>query len=281
MSDAAERHRQQIEAWNGPMGQQWAANEARTERNLTEVTQALLRAANPQPGERVLDVGCGCGGSSVAFAAAVGPTGHVLGADVSAPMVAVAKATALPQAAFVLADAAAYDFAPASFDLLVSRFGVMFFGDPAAAFANLRRAMKPGGRVAMACWRPVAENPWVRVPMGTLRAVLPTIPPPAGPEDPGPFAFGDPARVTRILTEGGFAAPAFAKFDFDMVFPADPAVAANVIMQMGPAGRIMREQTDEVRASALKAITDAIAPFQKDGRIAMGGAIWLITATAT
>jgi SAM-dependent methyltransferase len=278
MSDASELHRRQIEAWNGPMGQQWAASEARTERNLAAVTQALLGAAKPVAGERVLDIGCGCGGSSVAFAAAVGPEGRVLGADVSAPMLEVAKGTAPANAEYVLADAAACPFEAARFDLLVSRFGVMFFGDPDAVFGNLHRAMKPGGRVAFACWRPVAENPWVRVPMGALRQVLPSMPPPAGAEEPGPFAFGDQARVTRILTAGGFSAPAFERFDFDMRFPPDPAVAANGIVQIGPAGRVMREQSEEVRAGAMAAIAEAIAPFVKGDHIALGGAIWLVTA---
>ncbi len=281
MSDAAEMHRRQIEAWNGPMGQQWAANEARTERNLAQVTQALLGAAKAQPGERVLDIGCGCGGSSVAFAAAVGPGGFVLGADVSAPMLEVAKGTAPANAAYVLADAAAHAFEPAGFDLLVSRFGVMFFGDPDAAFANLRRAMKPGGRVAFACWRPLAENPWVRVPMGALRAVLPEMPKPAGAEEPGPFAFGDRGRVTRILSAGGFTAPEFEAFDFDMRFPRDPAAAANAIIQVGPAGRIMREQPEAMRAAAMAAIAKAIAPFVKGDQIAMDGAVWLVTAKAS
>ena len=280
MSDAAERHRKQIEAWNGPMGQQWAANQARSERNLEQITEALLRVARPQAGEQVLDIGCGCGGSSVAFGAAVGPGGYVLGADVSAPMIEVAKGLALPQTEFVLADAASHPFAPARFDLLISRFGVMFFGDPDAAFAHIRTAMKPGARVAFACWRPLAENPWVRVPMGAMRAVLPSPPPPSGPEEPGPFAFGDTARVTRILTHGGFAPPAFERFDFDMRFPADPEKAAGLLVQIGPAGRLMREQPDDIRTAAMAAIAGSLAPYVKDDRIALPGSVWLVTTTA-
>ena len=172
MSDAAERHRLQIEAWNGPMGAQWAANEARTERSLAPVTAALLEVAVAQPGERVLDIGCGCGGSTLAFAAAVGPSGHVVGADVSAPLIEVARATALPGVDYILADAAAHNFPPASFDLLTSRFGVMFFGDPDAVFARLHRALKPTGRVAFACWRGMAENAWVHIPLAAALTVF-------------------------------------------------------------------------------------------------------------
>lgn len=280
MSETAERHRKQIEAWNGPMGQQWAANQARSERNLEQITEALLRVARPQPGEQVLDIGCGCGGSSVAFGTAVGPGGYVLGADVSAPMIEVAKGLALPQTEFVLADAASHPFPPATFDLLISRFGVMFFGDPDAAFGHIRTAMKPGARVAFACWRPLSENPWVRVPMGALRAVLPSPPPPPGPEEPGPFAFGDTERVTRIVTHGGFAPPAFERFDFDMRFPPDPEKAANLLIQIGPAGRLMREQPDDIRAAAMAAIAGSLAPFVKADQIALPGSVWLVTTTA-
>jgi len=277
MSDAAERHQAQIEAWNGPMGAQWAANEARTERTLRPVMEALLRVAAPATGESVLDIGCGCGGSTLAFARAVGPGGRVIGADVSAPMIEVARATAVPPAEFVLADAAAYDFAPASVDLLASRFGVMFFGDPDAAFAHLRRAMKPGGRVAFACWRPLAENPWVHVPLAAIAGLVPPLPRP-GPEDPGPFAFGNPARVERILASGGFGHVGFEKFDFDMRFKGDPATAASAVALVGPASRALRDQPDEVRAAAIGAIATAITPHAVEGEIRLGGAVWLVTA---
>ena len=276
MSDAAERHQAQIEAWNGPMGANWAANEARTERQLAPVAEALLRVAAPVAGETVLDIGCGCGGTTLAFARAVGPTGRAIGADVSAPMLEVARATAVPPAEFVLADAATHEFAPGSVDLLTSRFGVMFFGDPDAAFGHLRRAMKPSGRVAFACWRPVAENPWVHVPMAAIAKLVPPMPRP-GPEDPGPFAFGNAERVTRILTAGGFAAPAFEKFDFAMRFRGDPATAAAAVALVGPASRALRDLTEDMRARAVEAIAEAIVPYAVEGEIRLGGAVWLVT----
>ena len=260
------------------MGKQWAANEARTERTLTPVTEALLKAAVPQPGEHVLDIGCGCGGSTLAFARAVGDSGYVLGADVAAPMIEVATATALKQTTFMLADAASHAFPPAAFDLLASRFGVMFFGDPDAAFANLRKALKPTGRVAFACWRPLAENPWVAVPLAALRPLAPPLPRP-GPEDPGPFAFGDPARVTRILTGAGFAPPRFAQFDIHMRFAGDPATAAVAVSQIGPASRVMRELPEEQRPAALAALAAAITPYAADGGVALPASGWLVTTT--
>lgn len=279
MSDAAERHRQQIEAWNGPMGAQWAANEARTERSLTPVTEALLAAAAARPGETVLDVGCGCGGSTLAFARAVGPTGRVIGADVAAPMIEVARATAAANTEYLLVDAASHDFPPGTIDLLASRFGVMFFGDPDAAFARLHRAMKPTGRLAFACWRGLAENPWVQVPLAAALTVVPPFPQP-GPEDPGPFAFGNPDRVRRILTTGGFVAPVLEKFDFEMTFPGDPRAAAQGIATIGPVTRALREQPEDVRNAALDAIAAAVTPHARDGVVRLGGAVWLVAARA-
>lgn len=279
MSDAAERHQAQIEAWNGPMGAQWAAGAARTERALAPVTEALLRVAAARPGESVLDVGCGCGGSSLAFARAVGPAGRVTGVDVSAPMLEVARGTAVANTDYVLADAAAHDFAPAGMDLLVSRFGVMFFGDPVAAFANLRRAMKPAGRLALACWRPVADNPWVGVPLAAVAPVVPPLPRP-GPDDPGPFAFGDAARVARILRAAGFGPARFEAFDFDMRFRGAPAQAAEAVALVGPAARALRGQPDEIRARGIAAIAEAIAPYARDGEVRLGGGVWLVTSPA-
>lgn len=276
MTDAAERHRQQVEAWNGPMGQQWAANEARTERALAPVTEALLRTADPRPGERVLDIGCGCGGSTLAFARAVGPDGHVTGADVSEYVLEVARATAAANTTFVQADAAHSDFSHLGVDLLASRFGVMFFGDPDAAFTNLRRALRPGGRLAFACWRPAAENPWVSVPFAAVRPLVPPAPPPH-PEEPGQFAFGDAARVRRILASGGFEAVRLERHDFHMHYPADPAAAASVMVQ-GPASRMLRGQPDEVRAAAEAAVAEALAAHADPGGIRLGASIWLVTA---
>jgi SAM-dependent methyltransferase len=279
MSDAAERHRQQIEAWNGPMGVQWAANEARTERSLAPVTEALHKGAAAQPGERVLDIGCGCGGSALAIAGVVGPKGYVLGADVSAPMIEVARATALPQTDYILADAAIHAFPPASFDLMISRFGVMFFGDPDAAFANLRRALKPGARVAMAAWRPMPENPWVLVPMQAVATVVSPGPRP-GPEEPGPFAFGDTNRVSRILAAGGFAEPEIRAFDFEMMFPADSEAAAAAISTGPIGGRLLRDKPDDVRAAAVAAIAEAVAPCFSNGFTRLGASVWIVIARA-
>ena len=195
----------QIAYWNGPGGQHWADRQQTQDIVLAPVSDILIDRAGAKAGERIVDVGCGCGATTIALGAKVGPTGHVLGIDISAPMLARARQLApagLP-ADFVLADATVYPFVLASFDLLVSRFGVMFFAEPALSFANLRRALRPSGRLAFACWREPRDNPFFMTPLHAVYKHTPRLPQP-GPEDPGPFSFASEARVTRILREAGF-----------------------------------------------------------------------------
>ena len=156
-------------------------------------------------GERVIDVGCGSGATTIAFARKVAPSGHVFGVDVSAPMLERARASAPKELPvdFALADATVYPFDPASFDLLASRFGVMFFADPVLSFANMRKALRPSGRLAFACWREPRENPFFMAPLQAVYKHVPKLPQ-QGPEDPGPFAFASEARVHRILGAAGF-----------------------------------------------------------------------------
>src|ERR1700744_5929088 len=195
----------QIAYWNGPNGQRWTDRQAEQDVLLAPVTQALIDRAAPRPGERIIDVGCGCGGTSMALASRVAPAGFVLGVDISGPMLSRARQLAPKELPvdFVLADATVYPFDPGSFDLLVSRFGVMFFAEPAVSFSNLRRALRPNGRVAFACWRAPRENPWMMTPLHAVYQHVPKPPPPA-PDDPGPFAFASEDRVRRILGEAGY-----------------------------------------------------------------------------
>ena len=179
-----------IEYWNGPVGERWASRPADFDRNMMHVTAALMAFAAPRPGERALDVGCGAGTTSLALWRAVRPNGTVTGIDISAPMLATARRRAEEDEApieFIHADAATHPFAP-RYDLMLSRFGVMFFDDPPAGFANVRGALKPGGRLAFVCWRAFAENVWAFAP---YQAALSLLPPqePSDPHAPGPFAL--------------------------------------------------------------------------------------------
>src|SRR6266446_7631312 len=160
----------QIAYWNGRQQVQ--------DTLLEQVSDILIDRAKPGAGERIVDVGCGCGATTIAFARKVGPTGHVLGIDVSAPMLARARQTApagMP-VDFVLADATVYPFVAASFDLMVSRFGVMFFAEPAVSFANMRRALRPSGRLAFVCWREPRDNPWLMLPLQAAYQHVPKLP---------------------------------------------------------------------------------------------------------
>src|SRR5260370_14141607 len=201
-----DQNAEQIAYWNGPGGQHWTDPQQTQDILLAPVSDILVDRAKAKAGERIVDVGCGCGATTIAFAERVGPAGHVFGIDVSAPMLARARqmAPAGIPVDFVLADATVYPFVSGSFDLMVSRFGVMLCAEPALSFANMRRALRPSGRLTFVCWREPRENPWLMMPLQAVYKHVPKLPQ-LGPEDPGPFAFASEQRVIRILSEAGFS----------------------------------------------------------------------------
>jgi ubiquinone/menaquinone biosynthesis C-methylase UbiE len=275
---------EQIEFWNSKVGDTWARMQARLDRAFTPVTAALLSVAAPQPGEDVLDVGCGTGETTLALAGAVGDDGAATGVDISDALLARARERAdelLCDADFLNADAATFDAEP-GFDLIISRFGVMFFDDPVAAFANLHRLAAPGGRLVFACWQPPAENLWATLPMQALATLLPEQPP-ADPHAPGPFAFADPARVEAILTAAGWQDIAFDDLPFEMVVGEgdDPiASAVQFNLRIGPAARLVRDAGPEAEAAAPNVLATALAPYRKGDTVALPGAVWLVSAAA-
>ena len=280
MSDPSTLHAEQLAFWNGPAVTQWITKQEQLDAALAPVADAAIALAAPQPGERVLDVGCGSGATSIALARLVGPTGHVTGLDVSGPMIELARrrSVGMGNLDWLLADAAAHDFAPRSVDVLFSRFGVMFFGEPIAAFANLRRALKPSGRLVFACWRPLDENPWSLLPLQVVRALVPPLPRP-GLNDPGPFAFGDRERVAHILTSAGFTNPRHVQFEFAMVLGTNLDDAAEQATSMGPASRALRGQPEAVIEAARTAVRAALVPYFESGRVALPGTIWLVESS--
>jgi SAM-dependent methyltransferase len=284
LMDAPTGHEQnadQIAYWNGPGGQHWADRQQTQDVVLAPVSEILIERATAKTGERIVDVGCGCGATSIALAEKVGPTGHVMGIDISAPMLARARQLApvgLP-VEFVLADATVYPFVAASFDLLVSRFGVMFFADPALSFANLRRALRPAGRLAFACWRDPRNNPFFMAPLQAVYKHVPKLPQP-GPEDPGPFSFASEARVHRILSEAGFAGIAMEPCDLSLDIAVGRGLDAAVesAREIGPAARALADQTPDVIAAATNSIREALAPFARGQAVPLGASIWIVTA---
>lgn len=282
MANAEQLHADQHAYWNGPVGEAWAAQQAHTDIQLSPVTQALLAAARIAPGERVLDIGCGCGATTLLAAETAA---HVTGLDISVPMLSWARqrGAGRDNIAWLLADAAAHPFEDGSFDLLMSRFGVMFFGDPVAAFANLRRAARAGGRMVFACWRPFEENDWMREPLKAVYAAgVPRQPRPA-PEEPGPFAFADPDRVRRILTAAGWPMPTLTPVDvmIDLSAGAGLAQAVEQASNIGPASRALRAAPEELRAPAIAAIRDVLSEYETSDGVRLGGAVWVVSAEAT
>jgi SAM-dependent methyltransferase len=279
MTDTADPHRDQIAYWNSAGGQKWIAAQAHTDIMLAPVSDVLLAHARPGFGTSVLDIGCGCGATTLELAKAVGPAGRVLGVDVSEPMLAFARARLAPHAnvELVCADAAAYPFTPLA-DLAISRFGVMFFGGPTAAFANIRRALKPGGRLVFACWRKLEQNSWMQLPLhAAYNAGIPRMVRP-GPEDPGPFSFADPERVTRILTGAGFSPPRFSPLDFSLDIAAGGGLDAALqqSITIGAASRALQDQPDALREAAVRAIEEALRPHREGDAVRLQAAIWIV-----
>ena len=276
-----DRNADQIAYWNGPGGEHWTERQPLQDILLAPISQILIDSAAASPGERIIDVGCGCGSTSIALAQAVAPSGFVLGIDISAPMLARARQLApktLP-VDFVLADATVHPFDPASFDLLVSRFGVMFFAEPALSFANLRRALKPAGRLAFACWREPRENPMLMTPLQAAYKHVPKLPQP-GPEDPGPFSFASEERVRRILREAGFVDVAIVprNLSLDIAIGRGLEAAVQGAIEIGPASRALHDHPEDVRAAAKESIREALKPFVRGESVPLPAAIWIVTA---
>lgn len=266
----------QIEYWNGKAGQTWVRSMDRIDGMMAPVTTALLARAAVAPGERVVDVGCGCGSTTLEL---VRRGALVFGIDVSEPMLAVAKerAAGMKGVAFRCTDAATQPFTP-DHELVLSRFGVMFFARPAEAFANLRTGLVPNGRLCFVCWQPMSQNAW----MSTAGdAVLPFLPKPATPPDPrapGPFAFADRGYLRGILESAGFDAIEIEELRVVLHVGDDLDQAMAFQKDVGPVARALAELEGETRTRALDAARAALAARLGPSGIDLGAACWLVTA---
>lgn len=281
--NADERNADQIAYWNGPGGERWAKRQEAQDVVLAPVAAVALARAAARPGERVVDIGCGSGTTTLELARLVAPGGRVLGVDVSGPMLTRAAERLTPglPVEFVQADATAYAFAPASFDLLFSRFGVMFFAEPARSFANLRRALRPGGRLLFACWRAPRENPWLMLSLQGAYEHVPPLPK-LGPEDPGPFSFADPERVERILGQAGFASVELEPIDLvlDIANGGGLDAAVQAALEIGPTSRAIAGQPPAVVAAVAQSVRKLLAPHLRGRAVPLAAAIWLVTAVS-
>ena len=273
----AELAAEQAAHWNGPGGQGWLRAQARLDHSLVEIGRRVLALADAQPGEKAIDVGCGPGGTTAALAQSVGSGGHVLGVDISQPLIDAALTRRLSNATFVVADAGTYPFDAAAADLVFSRFGVMFFADPVAAFTNLRRALKPSGRLAFVCWRRPQDNPWSLAPVKAAAPFLPPLPRP-GPEEPGQFAFADPARVERILKGAGLTGLAIEPLDVQMWMGGDVADVVTSAGRFGPLARAFADADPAAVAKAKAAIVEVLTPHATKDGVSLPGGCWLVSA---
>jgi SAM-dependent methyltransferase len=274
----AELAAEQASLWNGPGGEMWlAAYDRRIDRDLRPYGQAALDEAAARPGERVLDIGCGTGGTTADLARAVAPDGTVLGVDISETLVAAARRQAIANARFEIGDAATHPFEPKSFDLLFSRFGVMFFGDAVAAFRHLHGALKATGRIVFICWRSPQENPWGLVPFMAAARHLPPMQRP-GPEEPGQYAFGDRARVERILKASGFGAPRIRPVDHPIRLGKDIRETLDNLGKFGLLARAFASSTPDQVRKALEAVAAALEPHARAEGVILPGAAWLVSA---
>jgi SAM-dependent methyltransferase len=270
----------EIDRWNGVGGDTWAALSERLDAMIEPLGARAMAALGVGPGERAIDIGCGCGQTTLELARRVGDKGRALGVDVSEQLRAVARDRAaragLTWASFLKSDAQVHAFEAGGADAVYSRFGVMFFEDPGAAFVNIAAALRPGGRLAFLCWRAMGENLVMTLPFAAALPHLPESPPTPDPLAPGPFAFADPARVRAILAGAGFEAIDIAPHD-QAITSGDLDETVDTSLRIGPLGTILRENPG-LEGAVVGAIREALAPFATAQGVLLNSATWIVTA---
>ncbi len=269
----------QIEYWNGTVGETWTQFQEQLDRQIAPLGLKALNALAPVKGEHIIDIGCGCGQTSLDLAARVGPEGRVVGVDISTPMLDVARRRPLLESGarpeFHLLDAQNGDLGRAVFDAAFSRFGVMFFSDPVAAFTNIRASLNAHGRLGFVCWRPLAENPWMKGPLEAALPFLPPVPPP-DPVAPGPFAFADARRVHSILLAAGFRRVRIDPFD-TRIGGADIDETLTLALRVGPLGSALREYP-KLQVTVAEAVRDVLTHYVTPRGVLMPAAVWIVLA---
>lgn len=269
------------EYWNAQAGEHWAASYERYDDLLGGYGRAAISALDVEADEHVLDVGCGAGGMTLDIARLLAPRGTVVGIDLSRQMIAVAReraaAEGLTNVEFIDGDVTTHPFEPSSFHAFTSRFGVMFFEDPAAAFRRLAQLLLPGGRAAFVCWQAESANEWMTVPMDAMTKHVP--PPPKGdPHAPGPFALADADRLTSLLTNAGFADVIAEPIQMDQRLGADVDDAIGFMMGRSSVQALFAGATDDARNAAIASVREVLGPHARDGGVFLSGAAWLVTA---
>jgi len=273
----------EIAYWNGPNGRKWVRFQESMDRMLEPLSRQAMDAAGIGAGQSVLDIGCGCGGTSLDLARRVGPDGSVTGIDISTDMLAraVARAAAEPDLPlrFLNADASTETWAVPR-DHAFSRMGVMFFRDPVSSFANIRGALKPGGRFTFVCWGDRGRNPWRSIPMAVAERHI-ELPASTPPDEPGPFALADGDRVRRILDDAGFMDIRVDVLECDLLLGETVEGAADHAVQLGPLGNVLREAPAAVQARVADEMREALSPHRQSDGVRLGCSCWLATSVAS
>jgi len=271
---------EQHQFWNKVQGPKWVRLQERIDRTMNPISEAAIDRLAVQPGEHVLDVGCGYGSTSLALAEQAGAGGHVTGADISRPMLTLARERAEAAGApitIIEADAQTHAFDASSFDCLFSRFGVMFFADFEAAFANLLGAVKPGGRMVFACWRARRDNPWAMTAVQIAKPYL-DLPPRPEQGDPGQFAFEDETFARRILEKAGWAQIEFDRFDADLDIGGNLEETTDFLLQMGPVAAPFAEASEETKSAISRELGSVLEQYEGGGRYRLASGTWIVSA---
>jgi len=272
---------EQATLWNGVAGRAWVDAQEVIDQVLRPFEDLLVEAVPAGSGGRVLDVGCGTGSTTVAVARRQGATGRCVGIDISDPMLAAARARAERESApatFIRADAQSYAFEAASFDMIISRFGVMFFDDFTRAFANLRRAARDGAELRFVAWRSASENPFMTTAERAAAPLLPNIPA-RRPDAPGQFAFADQRRVHRILEDSGWGEIDIQPIDVACAMPESELVG--YVSRLGPLGRVLHEADDRTRSQVIETVRAAFDPYVHGAEVRFTAACWMVGARAS
>ena len=270
----------QHEIWNGRGGQAWVEAQSLLDQTFRPLEEALADAVTETSARSVLDIGCGTGATTVAAARRLGEEGSCLGIDLSEPMLEAARARARREGVrveFVRSDAESHAFEPASFDLFLSRFGIMFFSDPVRAFANLLGAASAGGRLHCIAWRRPEDNPFMTTAGRAAEPLLPGVSR-RPPEGPGPFGLADCDRCGEILAKSGWRDVELEPIDVPCAFPASGLDL--YVTRLGPVGRALQTVDDATRERVLEAIRPAFDPFRHGSEIRFIAACWLVRARA-
>ncbi|TLS42330.1 class I SAM-dependent methyltransferase [Streptomyces montanus] len=272
---------EQAARWNGPAGHAWVEAQPVLDEMLRPFEDLLVEAVSAEHGGHVLDVGCGTGSTTLAVARRLGPAGRCVGIDIAEPMITAARARAEQADApvsFIRADAQDHAFEPATFDAIISRFGVMFFNDSVQAFANLRRAARNGAGLRFITWRSPAENPFMTTAERAAAPLLPDLPA-RRPDEPGQFAFADPDRIHRILTESGWAGIDIRPIDVACALPERKLVG--YFTRLGPLSLILHEADERTRAQVVETVRAAFDTYVQGTEVRFTAACWMVGARAS